>query len=95
MLNLIGAVRAAKLLNGFVSRPGQLYGQVHSPPLVLSFSRGMQRDTSGGSIRDNGHKLLPSHEQCCNSIKSGVGDSAIAWRSDNMRNVLACTQAGT
>lgn len=33
---LIGSVRPAKLLDGLVRRPGQLQGEVHPPPLVLS-----------------------------------------------------------
>ena len=34
-VGLVGTVRPAKLLDGFVSRPGQLKSQVHSPLLVL------------------------------------------------------------
>ena len=34
-VGLIGTVGSAKLLDGFVGRPGQLKGQVHPPLLVL------------------------------------------------------------
>ena len=37
-MGLIGPVRSAKLLDGFVSRPGQLKSQVHPPLLVLGTS---------------------------------------------------------
>ena len=34
-VGLVGTVGSAKLLDGFVSRPGKLKGEVHAPLLVL------------------------------------------------------------
>ena len=48
--HLIGSVRAAKLLDGFVSTPGQLYCEVDAPLLVLGIGRGMKADASACSI---------------------------------------------
>ena len=47
---LIGSVRAAKLLDGFVSTPGQLNGEMYAPLLVLGIGRGMKADASACSI---------------------------------------------
>lgn len=47
-VGLIGTVGSAKLLDGFVSRPGELESEVHSPLLVLG-TPAVHRPSSFGS----------------------------------------------
>ncbi len=61
-LYLVGPMGAAELLDGLVSAPRQLDGEMHSPPLVDGISGCMQTDACAGRIRHNRHQLLAPHE---------------------------------
>ena len=48
--HLIGPVGPTQLLDGFVSAPGKLYGEMNAALLVLGISGCMQADTRAGCI---------------------------------------------
>lgn len=60
-VGLVGAVGPAKLLDGFVSGPGQLQGEVNSPLLVL------------GTPALHTYALGTAHQQCLQAGKGGLG----------------------
>mmetsp|Transcript_21706 Transcript_21706/g.51477 ORF Transcript_21706/g.51477 Transcript_21706/m.51477 type:complete len:693 (-) Transcript_21706:330-2408(-) len=61
-VDLVGAVRAAALLDGLVGAPRQLERDVHAAAAVLHAAVGLQRDAGGGGLGDDGHELLARHE---------------------------------
>lgn len=55
-------MRATKLLNGFVSTPRQLKGEMTAAPLVADPLVSLQTDANRGSITDDGDVLPALHE---------------------------------
>ena len=80
-VGLVGTVRSAELLDGFVSRPRQLKGQVHPPLLVLG-TPGVHSFTSVDDVEGGGF------------VRGGGG--GIAWEAGEQLSVSvmawsACT----
>mmetsp|Transcript_22078 Transcript_22078/g.68804 ORF Transcript_22078/g.68804 Transcript_22078/m.68804 type:complete len:543 (-) Transcript_22078:2445-4073(-) len=59
---LVGAVSAAKLLDGLIRRPGELDGEVLAAALVAETRIRVKRDSRGGCLGDDGHVLAVVHK---------------------------------
>lgn len=97
-VGLVGAMRAAKLLDGFVRAPGQFVRQMHSLPLIQrSPERGMPHSPSAlaHKVITGAHVIQPPPVM---ASKTGVGPcadvGAAAVQRGKARDVFA-SSAGT
>ena len=87
---LVGAMRAAKLLDCLVSAPGQLDGQVHPPPLVCTLDHQWDANVSAC----NRHPVCDKLTKDAKSL-IGVHDAFVctAIRKDLLQRLRTCFDA--